>query len=63
MGVREGEGQTPERMSMTASTSTSRHKTTPRRTWSARSQDLYYAKQMMQPDWLVDIPPNLGTEW
>ena len=23
----------------------------------------YYADQLMLPEWLVDIPPDLGTEW
>ncbi|KAI7835612.1 hypothetical protein COHA_010489 [Chlorella ohadii] len=23
----------------------------------------YYAAQLMQPEWLVDVPPDLGTEW
>lgn len=23
----------------------------------------YYAGQLMQPEWLVDVPPDLGTEW
>ena len=29
---------------------------------SARLRN-YYAKQLMQPEWLVDVPPDLGTEW
>lgn len=23
----------------------------------------HYAAQLMQPEWLVDVPPDLGTEW
>lgn len=23
----------------------------------------YYASQLMLPEWLVDVPPDLGTEW
>lgn len=23
----------------------------------------YYSQQLMQPEWLVDVPPNLGSEW
>lgn len=23
----------------------------------------YYAAQLMQPEWLVDVPPDLGSEW
>lgn len=23
----------------------------------------YYSQQLMQPEWLVDVPPDLGSEW
>lgn len=23
----------------------------------------YYSQQLMQPEWLVDLPPDLGSEW
>lgn len=30
---------------------------------SGLGQRQYYAKQLMQPEWLVDVPPDLGTDW
>lgn len=23
----------------------------------------YYAQQLMQPEWMTDVPPDLGTGW
>jgi hypothetical protein len=23
----------------------------------------HWARQLMRPEWLIDVPPNLATEW
>ena len=30
---------------------------------SAREEAAFYAKQLMQPEWMVEVPDNLEEDW